>query len=124
MNLLKINKCFTSKTLLISEVTFPSELSEKRILKRQNHVFITLTINVFFSIFESVKIRKQVFVFQLSPECLKKTVNIKSPSNVRMKVKKFSHTQQLLSPATSLKNYFYFLLRNSWIPYLSKEPLK
>ena len=31
VNLLKINKYFTGKILLILEVTFPSELSEKRI---------------------------------------------------------------------------------------------
>ena len=40
VNLLKINKYFTGKILLILEVTFPSELSEKRIYKPQNHVFL------------------------------------------------------------------------------------
>ena len=40
MNLLNINKYFTGKILLILEVTSPSELSEKRIQKPPNYVFL------------------------------------------------------------------------------------
>ena len=69
VNLLKINKYFTVKILLILEVTFPSELSEKRIYKPQNHVFFTLIISYwFFSIFGSVKMWKQEFVSDSSQE--------------------------------------------------------
>ena len=69
MNLLKTNKYFTSKILLILELTFPSKLSEKRIWKPQNHAFLTLTISYcFLSIFGSVKMWKQVFVSNSSQE--------------------------------------------------------
>ena len=52
------------------------------------------------------------------------TVNVKSSSNVRIKIKHFSHTQQLLSAATDSKKYFEFLLQISPALHIIKKPLK
>ena len=115
VNLLKTNKYFTSKILLILELTFPSKLSEKRIQKPQNHAFLTLTISYcfFVNIWISKNVETSICLQLISRKYFKKMFKVKSSSNVRMKMK---HTVtcnncflQLLTPKSILNFSFKFL---------------
>ena len=59
----------------------------------------------------SENVETRICLQLISRKCLKKTLNVKSSSNVRMKTKHFCHTQQQLSPATNSKKYLEFLLQ-------------